>query len=225
MFVTNAVERCGLRPFASEATTSRRLTVPRTTCRALRPLKSVIEWPLRHVPPVRYDPSSSDSVWNQNQGMLVKEGVVTVDFLSGCHHEGATMFDFSMPLRANPQLLSLLSHYARIGFEDRTAWQDRLMQMEGVESKELTTLHGELIAFDWIEQNTGHACLLPDGTLSACYRITPNGLREFQRMHGIEAVAEHSETPENSQPRFLRKKKEKHESHVVATSEESKHIQ
>jgi hypothetical protein len=29
------------------------------------------------------------------------------------------------------------------------------MQMDGVETKQLSALHGELIAFDWIEQNTG----------------------------------------------------------------------
>jgi hypothetical protein len=61
------------------------------------------------------------------------------------------------------------------------------MQMEGVEPKQLSTLHGELIAFEWIEQNTGQAFSVKEGTLSACYRITLNGLREFRRFHGVEA--------------------------------------
>ncbi len=82
------------------------------------------------------------------------------------------MFDLSVRLRENAHLLSLLSHYARLGSDDRTAWRDRLMRLDGVEPAQLTALHGELIAFDGIEQNTGHAVLLPDGTLSACYRIT-----------------------------------------------------
>ncbi len=107
------------------------------------------------------------------------------------------MFDFSVRLRENAHLLALLSHYARLGSEDRTAWRDRLMQMDEVESSQLTVLHGELIAFDGIEQNTGHAVLLPDGTLSACYRVTQNGLREFRRLHGIEAAlhTKWSQTP------------------------------
>lgn len=55
-------------------------------------------------------------------------------------------------LRAKPNLLLLLTHYANLG---REAWQDRLMTMEGVEAPELSKLHGELIAFSWIDQNTG----------------------------------------------------------------------
>ena len=83
------------------------------------------------------------------------------------------MFDFSVRLRENAHLLALLSHYAQAGAEDRTAWQDRLMRVDGVEPQQLTTLHGELIAFDWVEQNTGDARWSPDGALAACYRVTP----------------------------------------------------
>src|SRR4051812_47532738 len=98
------------------------------------------------------------------------------------------MFDLSVRLRENAQLLALLEHYAQLGAEDRAAWRDRLMQMDGVEPQQLTVLHGELIAFDGIEQNTGHAVLLPNGTLSACYRVTQTGLREYRRLHGLDAV-------------------------------------
>jgi hypothetical protein len=56
------------------------------------------------------------------------------------------------------------------GSEDRATWRDHLMQMEGVEPKQQSALHGELIAFDWIEQNTG-ANDRPSGwNASACYR-------------------------------------------------------
>ena len=41
----------------------------------------------------------------------------------------------------------------------REVWQDRLMEMEGAAAKELTQLHGELIAFAWIEQNTGNTAV------------------------------------------------------------------
>ncbi|MBM4012974.1 MAG: hypothetical protein FJ286_16685 [Planctomycetes bacterium] len=130
-----------------------------------------------------------------------------------------TLLDFPRRLKENAHLLALLSHYAQLGSEDRTVWQDRLMQMEGIEAKQLTVLHGELIAFDWIEQNTGHAVGRPDGTLSGCYRVTQNGLREYRRIQGIEAVEE-PETSEKSPPRIPRKKKEKNEAKVVAASEE-----
>lgn len=129
-----------------------------------------------------------------------------------------SMLDFPKRLKDNVQLLSLLSHYAQLGSEDRTIWQARLMQMEGVDAKQLTLLHGELIAFDWIEQNTGHAVGRPDGTLGGCYRVTQNGLREYRRIHGIEVFEEQPETPEKS-PRMPRKKKEKPEAQVVAASE------
>lgn len=129
------------------------------------------------------------------------------------------MFDFSVRLRENAHLLSLLSHSARPGAEDRTAWRDRLVQMDGVAPEQLTALHGERIALDGIEQNTGDARWSPDGALAACYRVTPHGLREFRRLHGIEAVEEHAEPAENAPPRFPRKKKEPTRSQGVATSE------
>ena len=128
------------------------------------------------------------------------------------------MFDFSVRLRENAQLLALLGHYAQAGAEDQAAWRDRLMRLDGVGPEQLTALHGELIAFDGIEQNTGHAVLLPDGTLSACYRVTQHGLREFRRLHGVEASDEQPEPAEKPQPRFPRKKKEPAASDAVAAS-------
>jgi hypothetical protein len=119
------------------------------------------------------------------------------------------MFDDSLRLRENPHLLLLLQHYAQMGTDDRAAWRDRMMQIEGVEPRQMSALHGELIAFEWIEQNTGQA-------LSACYRITVNGLREYRRFQGVEV--EVSEAPEKP-ARFVRKKKG--EVIAVATSEES----
>jgi hypothetical protein len=128
------------------------------------------------------------------------------------------MFDFSTRLRENAHLLSLLSHYAQIGAEDREAWQARLMQMDGLAPKDLTALHGELIAFDWIEQNTGHASFGPDGVLSACYRVTRQGLRDYRRLHGIEAAEEPAEPTEDTRPKFPRRKKDKPEPAPAATA-------
>jgi hypothetical protein len=66
--------------------------------------------------------------------------------------------------------------------------------------------------------------MLSDGTLSACYRITLNGLRDYRRFHGIEIVDERPETIEKPQPRFPWKKKQKSDSPeavVVSASEEA----
>jgi hypothetical protein len=118
------------------------------------------------------------------------------------------MFDLSARLRANVHLLTLLSHYSRLGSGDRAAWRDRVMRMDGVAADQLTALHGELIAFDGIEQNTGHAALLPDGTVSGCYRVTPAGLREFRRLHGVEAADDEPGVVEKP-PRHPRRKRER----------------
>ncbi len=121
------------------------------------------------------------------------------------------MFDESQRLQENPHLLFLLSHYAQQGTEDLATWRNRLMQMEGVEAKLLSVLHGELIAFDWIEQNTGQASALMDGVIANCYRITLNGLREYGRFHGVKIEEKAPETAEWKGPRFPRKKKQESE--------------
>ena len=99
-----------------------------------------------------------------------------------------------------------------------------MMHMEGVEAKQLSVLHGELIAFDWIEQNTGQASALMDGVLANCYRITLNGLREYGRFHGVKIEEKAPETAEKKGPRFPRKKKQESdlpEAPIIAASEES----
>ena len=134
------------------------------------------------------------------------------------------MFDESQRLQENPHLVALLSHYAQQGAEDWITWRDRLMQMEGVEAKELSALHGSLMAFDWIEQNTGQALMLANGTLSACYRITLNGLREYGRFHGVKIEEKAPETAEKKGPKFPRKKKQESdlpEAPIIAASEGS----
>jgi hypothetical protein len=105
------------------------------------------------------------------------------------------MFDDSLRLQENPRLLELLTHYASLGAYDHAAWQDRLMHMEGLPARELSKLHGELLAFEWIEQNVGQPAFLKDGGVPACYRITLSGLREVRRFQGIELEAETIETP------------------------------
>lgn len=57
------------------------------------------------------------------------------------------MFDEMDRLHQWQSLRQLLAHYALPGAVDRETWQDRLMEMVDVETKQLTRLHGELIAY------------------------------------------------------------------------------
>ena len=119
------------------------------------------------------------------------------------------MLDDVQRLRDNPRLFELLSHYAKLGAADRHIWQDRMMHIDGVETNELSRLHGELILSDLIEQNTGQVTPVKDGVVTACYRITLNGLRDVQRIQGVEIAVAVSETSEKTRPAFARKKKQK----------------
>ena len=104
------------------------------------------------------------------------------------------MFDDLQRLRETPRLIDLLTHYGMLGKHDRSIWQKRLNEMEGVDPKELSRLHGELIAFDWIEQNpsrTVAAGSVPVGI----YRITAQGVRDLCQVQGVE----HVEKPETSE--------------------------
>ncbi len=91
------------------------------------------------------------------------------------------MFDERQLLRESEALSRLLGHYAQLGANDREAWQDRLMHLEGVDAKELTRLHGELLAFAWIEQNTGATPKAAPGVVAGCYRTTAAGQRALKR--------------------------------------------
>jgi len=93
-------------------------------------------------------------------------------------------------LRTKNNLFLLLKHYADLAGPSRETWQDRLMTMEGMESQELSKLHGELIAFSWIEQNTGNYSVLRAGAVPGCYRVTLAGLRAVQEIQAREAVAD-----------------------------------
>ena len=84
------------------------------------------------------------------------------------------MLDDLDRLRNNPRLLQLCSHYADLGKDNQEAWQNRLMEMAEVSPRDIVKLHGELIAFGWIEQNTGQ--------IPGCYRITSAGLRALRKV-------------------------------------------
>ena len=91
------------------------------------------------------------------------------------------MFDELQLLQGNEDLSRLLAHYADAGAADREAWQDRVMELEGVERQGLVKLHGRLIAFGWLEQNTGAVAVSQQGVVRQCYRITLGGLRALKK--------------------------------------------
>ena len=84
------------------------------------------------------------------------------------------MSDELAALAASEPLLTLLAHYAERAAPDRQAWHDRLMRLDRCEPRELSKLHGKLIAFGWLEQNTG--------VLPACYRATRAGIRALEEV-------------------------------------------
>jgi hypothetical protein len=90
------------------------------------------------------------------------------------------VFDELELLRVDEGLRALLNHYAEAGAVDRDAWQDRLMALAGVEARELVRLHGLLIGFGWLEQNTGHTPVVRPGAVPGCYRTTAAGLRALR---------------------------------------------
>lgn len=89
------------------------------------------------------------------------------------------MLDDIDRLRKSSPLFELLSHYAKLGEANRETWHNRLMQLEDIDGQGLTKLHGQLIAFGWADQNTGHVPI--------CYRITSAGLRAIRRAKAPES--------------------------------------
>jgi hypothetical protein len=55
------------------------------------------------------------------------------------------------------------------------------MELEGVERQGLVKLHGRLIAFGWLEQNTGAVPVLQQGVVRQCYRVTGPGLKALKK--------------------------------------------
>jgi hypothetical protein len=94
------------------------------------------------------------------------------------------MFDDLDRLRESEPLRAVLAHYAEQGRDDREAWRDRLDRLDGVPPRELVRLHGELLAFGWVEQNTGvtPSAMPPGGGVPACYRVTAAGLRALRQV-------------------------------------------
>jgi hypothetical protein len=74
--------------------------------------------------------------------------------------------------------MALLRHYC--GMDElclASSWHDRAMVLGDATPEELTRQHGELLAREWIEQNTGVVPKLRRNSVPECYRITEEGWR------------------------------------------------
>jgi hypothetical protein len=105
------------------------------------------------------------------------------------HTETHIMFDEMDRLRDEKELSGLLTHYAVLGAADRQVWQDRLLDREGVEARQLVRLYGELLAYGWLDQNTGLTPVLRRGEAPASYRITTAGLRALKQLRAEQTAA------------------------------------
>ena len=89
------------------------------------------------------------------------------------------MFDELGRLATDQKLQEVLAHYAAHGEENRDLWLPRLRLTEGIDDRGLARLYGSLIAYGWVEQNTGGP--------GCSYRITTAGLRALRRVRsGLE---------------------------------------
>lgn len=97
-------------------------------------------------------------------------------------HRRWNVYDEMDRLRRCTELQVLLVHYRDRAAPDRQAWQDRVETLDGVDARDLARLHGELIAYGWLEQNTGQTPAVRLGQALACYRITPAGIRALKQL-------------------------------------------
>jgi hypothetical protein len=99
------------------------------------------------------------------------------------------MVDEMNRLRSVERLCELLQHYAEVAMPDRQAWQDRIAELSGAGPREMVQLYGELLAYGWLEQNTGLISAASGGSVPACYRITLAGIRALRNFAEIPADA------------------------------------
>jgi hypothetical protein len=87
--------------------------------------------------------------------------------------------------RNDPRVYKVLGHYDCPGAAGLPAWKERLTALPGVETCELSRLHGLLLAYGWLVQGPA---LGSDGRcLSACYRMTPAGQRALRHFISVSA--------------------------------------
>lgn len=80
-------------------------------------------------------------------------------------------------LRDSAPLQLLLGHYAEPGAAAPGEWQDRAVDLPGVEPRLLSRLHGQLLAHGWVEQDTYQPTSPEAQPHRTRYRITEAGLQ------------------------------------------------
>jgi hypothetical protein len=70
--------------------------------------------------------------------------------------------------------LQFLTHYAKLGETNPEAWHPLLMVMDSDGRVDLVKLHGELMAFAYVEQNSGQ--------MPCSYRLTRAGVKALQQI-------------------------------------------
>jgi hypothetical protein len=130
---------------------------------------------------------------------------------------GQMLLDERERLCQSQGLMQLLTYYAEQNLLNPETWLDRLMQIDGADAHDLVRWHGELIAFGWIEQNTGHTPACKEGTVASCYRVTAAGRRALREAQSSDDDAEQGSNaatvregpfPRARTPRAARKPKE-----------------
>jgi hypothetical protein len=92
------------------------------------------------------------------------------------------MIDAMAHLGAAAPLQALLAHYRPAADGDRDAWRPRPAALAGLRAADLVRLHGELLAFGWLEQDTGAAVCQ--------YRLTAAGRRALRELGAGGEAAE-----------------------------------
>jgi hypothetical protein len=78
----------------------------------------------------------------------------------------------------NEALHTLLTRYRQLRKQNPGAeWNDRVMELPETPPAALSKLHGTLLALGWIETRVSWEAFETPGKLTACYRITNDGLR------------------------------------------------
>lgn len=86
-------------------------------------------------------------------------------------------------LRDNEPLLALLTAYAELKARqpDRD-WHDRQGQFRDLPARELSRLHGMLLANGWIESRVHADAFHPAGRVADVYRVTHDGIRTLREL-------------------------------------------
>jgi hypothetical protein len=103
-------------------------------------------------------------------------------------------------LRDHRALRELLAFYVSVSERHKTVeWHDRLMELAGISEAELTALHGELIAWGWLDCRIGHDSFSQPGKLSRCYKATREGAKLLRQSLDPFRFAENAESSEDEE--------------------------